>query len=108
MMSNQRLINAGATLANIAFNLAQRDPGEFTARDIAVLKQARKDWDEARCARDATAEPELLAALKKTTSALDVLWDVAKADGIDKHLPGIPGILDRANAAIGSATSSLR
>ena len=56
-MSNQRLINAGATLANIAFNLAQHDPGEFTARDIAALDQARKDWDAARSEPDATPAP---------------------------------------------------
>lgn len=55
MSAEQRLINAGATLANIAFNLAQRGPGEFTARDAMVLDQARKDWDAARSATQADA-----------------------------------------------------
>ena len=38
---------AGAALANCAFNLAQRNPGQFTTRDIEVLDKARKDWDAA-------------------------------------------------------------
>lgn len=41
------LQNAGARLANCAFNLAQRDPRQFTARDIDALNEARKRWDEA-------------------------------------------------------------
>ncbi|PZQ69585.1 MAG: hypothetical protein DI563_19390 [Variovorax paradoxus] len=37
---------AGAMLSNCAFNLAQRNPGQFTARDIMALDDARKSWDE--------------------------------------------------------------
>ena len=37
---------AGAILSNCAFNLAQRNPGQFTARDIMALDDARKRWDE--------------------------------------------------------------
>lgn len=38
---------AGAQLANCAFNLAQREPGQFTERDIEALHRSRKDWDAA-------------------------------------------------------------
>lgn len=37
---------AGAVLSNCAFNLAQRNPGQFTARDIEALDSARKAWDD--------------------------------------------------------------
>lgn len=63
-MTYQRLINAGAALANCAFNLAQRNPGEFTARDIVALDQARKDWDAARREPDATPAPGAPAGFK--------------------------------------------
>ena len=39
--------HAGAMLSNCAFNLAQRNPGQFTARDIEALDSSRKAWDEA-------------------------------------------------------------
>lgn len=41
------LRRAGAMLSNCAFNLVQRDPGQFTARDIEALDSSRKAWDEA-------------------------------------------------------------
>lgn len=41
------LRHAGAMLSNCAFNLAQRNPGQFTARDIEALDSLRKAWDEA-------------------------------------------------------------
>lgn len=43
----EKIRNAGDLLANCAFNLAQRSPGEFTARDAKSLDEARKRWDEA-------------------------------------------------------------
>lgn len=43
----ERLRHAGAMLSNCAFNLAQRNPGQFTARDIEALDRSRKAWDEA-------------------------------------------------------------
>lgn len=43
----ERLRHAGAMLSNCAFNLAQRNPGEFIAQDIQALDRARKAWDEA-------------------------------------------------------------
>jgi hypothetical protein len=53
-----RLLQAGAALANCAFNLAQRGPGEFTARDIKALDQCRRAWDAARAATpSAEAQP---------------------------------------------------
>lgn len=42
-----RLRHAGAMLSNCAFNLAQRNPGQFTARDIEALDSSRKAWDAA-------------------------------------------------------------
>jgi hypothetical protein len=74
MSAEQRLINAGATLANIAFNLAQRDPGEFTPRDIAALNQARKDWDEASSATraDATEAGQEAAAVQAVGAWQDI------------------------------------
>lgn len=42
-----RLRHAGAQLSNCAFNLAQRNPGQFTTRDIDALDKARKNWDAA-------------------------------------------------------------
>lgn len=41
------LKHAGAMLSNCAFNLAQRDPGQFTERDIEALDSSRKAWDAA-------------------------------------------------------------
>lgn len=46
------VLNAGAQLSNCAFNLAQRDPGEFTQRDADALDRARKDWDAARTPKE--------------------------------------------------------
>lgn len=41
------LLNAGGALSNCAFNLAQRNPGQFTARDIETLDASRLVWDAA-------------------------------------------------------------
>ena len=41
------LINAGGALSNCAFNLAQRNPGQLTARDIETLDVSRLAWDAA-------------------------------------------------------------
>lgn len=56
-------------------------------------------------ARLLAAAPELLKALQSAASALDVFWEIARADCTDKHLPGVPGILERARAAIAKATT---
>ena len=48
----EALRHAGAMLSNCAFNLAQRNPGQFTARDIEALDKCRKAWDEAIRALD--------------------------------------------------------
>lgn len=45
--SLQRLRAAGRGLANCAFNLSQRNPGQFTTRDIVSLDQCRREWDAA-------------------------------------------------------------
>lgn len=50
---------AGERLASCAFNLAQRNPGQFTERDIETLDYARKEWDAAIIAALASAEPKM-------------------------------------------------
>lgn len=49
----ERLLNAGAALSNIAYNLAQRSDNSEHERDL--FQSACRDWDSARAAyREAT------------------------------------------------------
>lgn len=53
------LLNAGAALSNIAFNLAQR-PGVTLDQHVCdLLSSARKSWDAARSALPATPSPAM-------------------------------------------------
>ena len=94
-MSNENLIAAGASLANTAYNLAQRAGTMITAHECEVLDTARKAWDEAprdpvaaagnsqsQDARVAELEAEV-DALRSAAEELAKIWDECEGEDTD-------------------------
>lgn len=52
------MLAVGAQMANVMFNMAQKNGHALTAHDCELFDKLRKEWDVARATPAAEAKPE--------------------------------------------------